>query len=349
MRVLLIALLAAISYAQTEIAWTIPVADQTITASVGDTLTFKWNGGHNVFRVPDADAYAACDFSSATEVCATSNGDGGGCTATLDTLPAYFACEVTGHCGGGQKLTVNAAEDAGGDDGACPTACSTAISGIECLNIDGSSLSSLSDCASFESMTSCMSEYTAKTEECSDAAGGDCAEACTNAINAMDCATMTEGEYPDACTVTTGCATVLSDKAASCANPGACPSSCATAISGASCTDYSAAALANLEGCEAADTVACASEGLAKTSECTSNSESNCPSACASAISAVDCSNGFTAASIPNLDGCGPLDGLSCLSEGTAKLSECSGDSNDSGASGLSVVFAFVAFAFSQF
>ena len=76
-----------------------------MTASVGDTLEFTWSGTHNVYVMPNAEAVEACDFSSATLLCATSAG--GSCTATLDTLPAYFACEVAGHCQGGQHLTVS--------------------------------------------------------------------------------------------------------------------------------------------------------------------------------------------------------------------------------------------------
>jgi len=339
MRLLIFALVLAISYAQTAIDWKIGMDSNTITANVGDTLTFTWSGTgtHDVYKMASADALANCDFAGAPLVTGCDRAETGNCEFSVTELPVYFACQVGGHCGAGQKLTVNEA--------ACPTACSTAISGIECPLTDGSSLSSLSDCASFESMTSCVSEYTAKTEECADAAGGDCAEACTNAINAMDCATMTEGEYPDACTVTTGCATVLSDKAASCAPTNSeCPSSCVNAISDASCTDYSATALSNLEGCETTDSVACLSQATAKTAQCTSNSDSNCSSACVSAINSVDCNNGLSVTNLPS--GCGGTDVIDCVSDVTAKLADCTGDSS---ASGLSVVFAFVAFAFSQF
>lgn len=341
MRVLLLALLAAISYAQTAIDWKIGMDSNTITANVGDTLTFTWSGTgtHDVYKMASSDALASCDFTGAELVTGCDRAATGNCEFTVTELPVYFACQVGGHCGAGQKLTA----------GACPTACSTAINAIECPLTAESDLSSLTDCASFESMTSCMDEYSTKTSECSDASGGDCAEACTNAINAMDCATVTEGEYPDACTVTTGCANTLSAKVTECAPPvnSECPSSCVSAISGASCTDYSATALGNLVGCEATDAIPCVSQVTAKTAECTSNSESNCPSACASAISSVDCNSGLSLTNLPS--DCGLMDAVACGSEVTAKLADCTGDSNDSGASGLSVVFAFVAFAFSQF
>jgi len=76
---------------------------QALDVSNGDTITFNWSGGHNVYLMPNKAAYDGCDFSSATMI---SGGDTSGVTYTVTTFPTYFACEKTGHCNGGQKLTV---------------------------------------------------------------------------------------------------------------------------------------------------------------------------------------------------------------------------------------------------
>ena len=77
-------------------------------AEVGDTLTFEWPGVHNVYQMPSLEAFESCDFSSATLI-----GSETGVQATLDSLPAYFACEISGHCLAGQKLAVTAIEPTG--------------------------------------------------------------------------------------------------------------------------------------------------------------------------------------------------------------------------------------------
>ena len=56
--------------------------------------------------------YDSCDFSGATELASTSHGGGSGSTPNLyeavvsSAGTLYFACQVGGHCGGGQKVTI---------------------------------------------------------------------------------------------------------------------------------------------------------------------------------------------------------------------------------------------------
>lgn len=342
MRVLLVFLLAAISYAQTEttVAWTAGFNDpnaRTMTAAVGDTLKFTWSGPHNVYKLPDATALENCDFSSATEVCAQANSDGGSCTATINALPAYFACEVSGHCTSGQHLTVTEGEEV------CPSACATAISGAECPFAD---ISSLEACADMATMASCVSDASAKATECANNVTGDCPTACENAINDLDCSTVTDTTTaPSSCgddSQNTGCATVLADKVAACAARD-CPAACATAIENANCDTFEVAATANLDDCEEGDAAPCFAEATAKVQTCGSDSGS-CPSACASAISGVSCP--FSVAQIPTLSDCGSMAMINrdCITAANSKIDDC-----DGAASGLSVMIALIAFAFSQF
>merc|ERR1711865_1136907 len=67
------------------------------TASVGDTVTFSWSGGHNVFLHPTN----ACDDAGATEVSSSSPA-----IYTFTEAGSFtFACQVGQHCGNGQILT----------------------------------------------------------------------------------------------------------------------------------------------------------------------------------------------------------------------------------------------------
>ena len=49
--------------------------------------------------MPNEDAFKNCDFSSATELSSSSPYE-----YTIDAENTYFACEISGHCGAGQKL-----------------------------------------------------------------------------------------------------------------------------------------------------------------------------------------------------------------------------------------------------
>jgi plastocyanin len=78
------------------------------TAAPGDTITFNWSGGHNVERLASASKHSSCDMSGSTPV----GGSGYNTSGVQWTVPVdaadnakyYFACSISGHCAGGQKL-----------------------------------------------------------------------------------------------------------------------------------------------------------------------------------------------------------------------------------------------------
>ena len=86
------------------------------SVAVGDKLHFKYNSNHNVYLMASETAYNACDFTGATELASASHGGGSGSmtpnkyeavVSTAGTL--YIACQVSGHCDQGQKVTITAA------------------------------------------------------------------------------------------------------------------------------------------------------------------------------------------------------------------------------------------------
>ena len=93
----------------------IPSSPSSYSVAVGDKLHFKYSSNHNVYLVESAAKYDTCDFSGATELASTSHGGGSGSTpnqyeavvSSAGTL--YIACEVSGHCDAGQKVTITAA------------------------------------------------------------------------------------------------------------------------------------------------------------------------------------------------------------------------------------------------
>merc|ERR1719424_1358812 len=88
------------------------VATQSKTAHVGDSLHFMWENnspaGHNVYMMASKAAFDSCDFTDATNLGAASAPASGRVEYKLTVLPAYFACEISGHCNAGQKLAVTA-------------------------------------------------------------------------------------------------------------------------------------------------------------------------------------------------------------------------------------------------
>ena len=79
-------------------------AEMKQTVPLNTKAVFKWSGYHNVYELPDKNAFDACDFSKATKL------------ASPDQSPytykassagiVYFACEVGGHCSFKQKLAL---------------------------------------------------------------------------------------------------------------------------------------------------------------------------------------------------------------------------------------------------
>jgi len=90
----------------------VPSTPSTYTVSRGTKLSFKYSSYHNVFLLPTQSAFDSCTFTSATMLANQSHGGGSGSSPNLYEAVAtevgtlYVACEVTGHCGSGQKITI---------------------------------------------------------------------------------------------------------------------------------------------------------------------------------------------------------------------------------------------------
>lgn len=71
--------------------------------TAGTMLSIEWTGNHDVYQMASRDKFAACDFSGATMLGATS--------PVLFEVPAnaavFLACSVGSHCRDGQKLALN--------------------------------------------------------------------------------------------------------------------------------------------------------------------------------------------------------------------------------------------------
>ena len=74
---------------------------RSLKASVGDVLSFEWseNHKHNVYLLPDKNAFDNCEFPNADFI-----GSSSPTTFTLDSFPTYFGLEMT--CNAGHKLAV---------------------------------------------------------------------------------------------------------------------------------------------------------------------------------------------------------------------------------------------------
>merc|ERR1712037_892142 len=97
------------SAAPKTIGWKIGMADaeRKQTVALNAEVVFKWIGFHNVYQLPDKNAFDACDFSKATKLASQGPYTYKASSAGI----VYFACEVGGHCSFRQKLalTVTAA------------------------------------------------------------------------------------------------------------------------------------------------------------------------------------------------------------------------------------------------
>ena len=99
--------------------WSLKPSDPpAYAAAVGGTLVFRYSASHNVWRMPSAEAFEACDFSAATELAGVAYGGVAAADvarlgyanvyeAHLDAAgTVYFACQVGDHCAKGQKIAV---------------------------------------------------------------------------------------------------------------------------------------------------------------------------------------------------------------------------------------------------
>ena len=101
--------------------WSTASSYSAMSASVGDVISFSYSAYHDVWKMADATAYAACDATGGTELATNEVGGGSGdlinvyeYTVTEEDLEAgtiYFACSyyplgTWSHCFEGQALSV---------------------------------------------------------------------------------------------------------------------------------------------------------------------------------------------------------------------------------------------------
>ena len=96
--------------ANIDIQWSIQAYDD-VTAQVGDTITFTWSSGHNVYIQPSG----TCQADGAILV--------GETPPAIYTFSAedlgqdlFFVCGVAGHCDAGQTITVSVTDATGTED-----------------------------------------------------------------------------------------------------------------------------------------------------------------------------------------------------------------------------------------
>jgi len=104
-----IALLSTLSNADAKVVdWTTQFGnngDKDIEVKVGDTVTFNWNGNHNVYAMQNKAAYDSCDFSGAVN-----KGANSGVTESFGGEGVfYYACKVGSHCQAKQKIMITVA------------------------------------------------------------------------------------------------------------------------------------------------------------------------------------------------------------------------------------------------
>ena len=96
----------------------IPSTPETYVVQVGTVLSFRFTTGHNVWLMPTEASYAACDFTSATELASQTYGGGEVPNwpnqyqaVAMEAGELLFACEAVfnSHCGRGQKIRVTVA------------------------------------------------------------------------------------------------------------------------------------------------------------------------------------------------------------------------------------------------
>jgi uncharacterized surface protein with fasciclin (FAS1) repeats len=93
-----------------EIDWRVPgdepLPPVTVDPATDATITFKWNGFHNVYEMPSEAAMNSCDFSGAQEVAPSSSGSSVTVDAPAMGETKYYACEVGSHCNAGQRVAI---------------------------------------------------------------------------------------------------------------------------------------------------------------------------------------------------------------------------------------------------
>ena len=91
-----------------DLAWTIPMAPQTLSLSLGDTLVLTWSHLHDVYESASRADFDACVTTGGVRL-ATSAVNRYQHTFTAPGT-YHWICTVPGHCAGGQKLAITVAD-----------------------------------------------------------------------------------------------------------------------------------------------------------------------------------------------------------------------------------------------
>ena len=82
------------------------MAPQTMTVTVGDSVTFTWQYHHNVYLSSSAADYNACVRTGGTMLADHTVTSYQHTFSSAGTF--YFICEVSGHCSADQKIAITA-------------------------------------------------------------------------------------------------------------------------------------------------------------------------------------------------------------------------------------------------
>jgi len=118
---LLLCVVSFVAATDHAFTWTFPSGSSftPLTVAVGDTVTFQFStGSHDVWSLPDNNAYSQCDLSAASSL----SEDGPYTWTASSTGTFYMACSFSGHCNGGMKIQVTVQASSGGSSSATAAA-----------------------------------------------------------------------------------------------------------------------------------------------------------------------------------------------------------------------------------
>jgi len=88
-----------------SVMWQSPPDPPTFEVEVGDVIEFTWSGSHNVWSLPNQEAYDACEVTKGTQICSQSP-----CSLNIVAYaaPLLFVCQKAngGHCRNGMKMNL---------------------------------------------------------------------------------------------------------------------------------------------------------------------------------------------------------------------------------------------------
>jgi len=88
-----------------SVMWQSPPDPPTFEVKVGDVIEFTWSGDHNVWSLPNQEAYDECDVTKGTQICSQSP-----CSLNIIAYaaPLLFVCQKANgaHCRTGMKMNL---------------------------------------------------------------------------------------------------------------------------------------------------------------------------------------------------------------------------------------------------